>query len=313
MIYSTPEYNNNITKKFLLVFNPVEGRVRARKRLQEVVERLYERDCCFEIIESKFLPARKDLKTFDCVVAVGGDGTVLSVVSVTSRYGIKLGIIPCGTANLFAAGLSIPTNIDKAIDILFDGRTSAVDIGMAGEKYFALRVGVGYDADIVGGASTIMKDKLGYLAYLIQGIKSSFCLRLKKMKITIDGETFDVKANSVIVANSANMFRNMVSIAPHCSTNDGKLDVFILMSKNFGDFVQVLWQIITGKHHTTSSVIYGQGRNIKIEAVEAANSHIDGEPLKNKSFDIRVIPKALKVLVPTPLPAPAFEKVLVEA
>lgn len=300
-------------KRFLLVFNPVEGRRKAQRRMQEVIERLYKRDCCFEIIESKDLLNRKDLHSFDCVVAVGGDGTVLSVVSAACKLGIKIGIIPCGTANLFASGLSIPTNIDRAIDILFDGTTKDVDIGKAGEKYFALRVGVGYDADIINGACIPLKDNLGYLAYLIEGIKNSFHLSLKKIKITIDGESFIVNANSVIVANSANMFKNVISVAPHCSTNDGKLDVFILMSKNFGDFLKVLWQVVRGKHISNSSVMYEQGKNIKIEAWDNTSSHIDGEPLKNSSFDIRVIPRALSVLVPSPLTSPVFEKVLVEA
>lgn len=298
-------------KRFLLVYNPGECRLKARERLIEVIKRLFHRDCYFEVIESKELPHRKNLESFDCVVAVGGDGTVFSVVPVISKYDIKLGIIPCGTANLFAAGLFIPANIDKAIDILFTGNSTRVDIGKAGEQYFALRVGVGYDADVVNGAHSWVKDKLGYLAYFIEGVKSSFHLSLKKMKVTIDGKLFEVNANSIIVANSGNMFRNIFKIAPHCSTVDGKLDVFILMSKNFGDFLKVLWQIITKSHASNSSVMYEQGHNIKIETLNT-NTHIDGEPVKRSYLDIWVIPKALKVQVPAHFPTPALEKVYVE-
>ena len=299
-------------KKFLLAYNPADGRVKAHRRLQQVIKLLYKRNCFFEIVESKELLVRNDLKTFDCVVAVGGDGTVLSVLSVISKYGIKLGIIPCGTANLFASGLSIPTNVEEAVNILFDGTTSMVDIGKAGEKYFALRIGVGYDADIVNGACTFLKDKIGYLAYYIEGVKHAFSLCKKKMVINIDGNTFEVDANSVIVANAGNMFKNMCTIAPDSSTEDGELDIFILTTKGFFDFIKVYFQIMIGIHINSASVIYDKGRNIKIDTMDS-NAHIDGEPLRRRYLDIKVIPKALKVLVPAPMPVPAFEKVFVEA
>ncbi|MEW5822295.1 MAG: diacylglycerol kinase family protein [Cyanobacteriota bacterium] len=301
----------NSYKRFLLVYNPVEGRKKAHKRLQQVVKRLLCRNCSFEVIESKDLHERTDIQSFDSVVAVGGDGTVLSIVSVLSKYDIKLGIIPNGTANLFASGLNIPRNIDKAIDILFDGKMSMVDIGKAGEQYFALRVGVGYDADIVNGAGTFLKDRIGYLAYLIEGFKSYFRQSLKKIKITIDGKTLEVDANSVIVANAGNMFRNLFTIAPQTSTIDGKLDVFILTSKSVFDFLKVLYQILSGRHTSNSSVIYDKGSNIKIETKDI-NTHIDGEPWLKNTLDISVIPRALKVLVPAPVRVPAYKKVLVE-
>lgn len=296
-------------KKFLLVYNPVESRKRAHRKLQEVTKYLSTKRCFFEVIESKELDNRKDLKSFDTVVAIGGDGTVLSVLSVVSKYNLKMGIIPCGTANLFASGLSIPTNVEKAADILFDGRMSMIDIGKANGKYFALRVGMGYDADIINGACTAHKDKLGYLAYFLEGIKNSFHLTSKKLKITIDGNIIEVDANSVIVANAGNMFRNIFKIAPECSAVDGKLDVFILTTKTFGEFLKVFLQILIGRHINSSSVIYDKGKNIRIESTDFS-THIDGEPLSKNSFDITVIPRALKVLVPAPVlaPIPVYDK-----
>ena len=312
MVRKNATQSPNRYKRFLLAYNPADGREKAHRRLQQVIELLYKRNCFFEVVESKDLVNRTDLKTFDSIVAVGGDGTVLSVLSVISKYGIKLGIIPCGTANLFASGLSIPTNVEKAVDILFDGTTSMVDIGKAGEKYFALRIGVGFDADIVNGACTLLKDKIGYMAYYIEGLKHVFNLCKKKMLINIDGKTFEVDANSVIVANAGNMFKNMFSIAPDSSTEDGELDIFILTTKGFFDFLKVYIQILLGFHINSASVIYDKGCNIQIDTMDT-NTHIDGEPLKRRFLDIKVIPKALKVLVPAPMPAPAFEKVLVEA
>lgn len=315
----------NKYKKFLLVFNSVNGRNKANKRLHAIIQRLSKRNCSFEIVDSNNIASRKDLNSFDCIVAVGGDGTILSIIDVISKFGAKLAIIPCGTANLFAASLLVPENIDKAIDVLFNGKASLVDLGKANNKYFALRVGVGFDADIISGACTWLKDKFGYLAYLIQGFKNCINLNTKMIKLVIDGKTHEVNASSVIVANSGNMFKNLVSIAPNSSSVDGKLDVFVLMPKNFIDFVTVFCQLLAGKYVNNASVMYEKGRNIKIET-NTFTSHIDGEPIKKQtSLNIEVIPKALQVLMPvtnavpeiaSTLPSnfstPAYEKVFVE-
>ncbi len=74
------------------------------------------------------------------------------------------------------------------------------------------------------------------------------------------------------------------------------------------EFFKVFVQIIRGKHTNSKNVVYGQGTSIQIEAQDS-KSHIDGEPLMNNILDIRVIPRALKVLVPAPMPEPAFEQV----
>lgn len=299
---------NQSPKKLLLVFNQKADRIRAIKKFQTVLQLLDQYNCTYEIEDAEGLSRRKNIETFDSVVAVGGDGTVLSVLGAIKGKDVKLGIIPSGTANLFAAGLSIPMNVRDAVDILFFGTEKTVDIGKAGSKYFALRVGIGFDADIIQGASAKLKNKLGYLAYFLQGIKNSFKLVNSKMRITVDGKTLEIDANSVIVANSGNMFRNNVTIAPNGSNNDGKLDIFILSARNFVEFAKVFYQVVANKHQNSSAVSYHQGRRIQIES-DPIRAHIDGEPTYNTKLDIQIIPNALKVLVPERQLKPAFVRV----
>jgi diacylglycerol kinase (ATP) len=288
---------NEASKNFLLVFGKKAGKGDINNRKESIIKYISKYNCNFKIIYAKHLSQENDLSIYDAVVAVGGDGTVLKVIPYLANTGVKLGIIPCGTANLFAASLYIPFNIHKAVDILVNGSTSNVDIGKVGDEYFALRVGIGYDADIINNTKRSWKKKLGYLAYFIQGIINSFHLSSKSYKITIDNKTIEVNANSIIVANAGNMFKNLFTIAPLGSLNDGKLDVFILATKNLWDFLIILFQILLKKHHSSSKVFYEQAQNVRIEANDK-HTHIDGEPYYNSNIDISVIPKALMVMVP---------------
>ena len=245
-------------KNFLLIFNNDAGKGDFDHKRKAIFNYLIKNDCTFTDITIDDLAKISDLNAYDAVVAVGGDGTVLKVIPHIARTNIKLGIIPCGTANLFAASLCIPSNIYKAIDILINGITAKVDVGKAGNEYFALRIGIGYDADVVNGASRLWKKNFGYLAYFIQGIINCFKLTHKSYKITIDNKSFEINANSIIVANAGNMFKNMFTIAPSGAIDDGKLDVFIFLAKNFWDFLCIFFEILTGKHKLSSKVIYGQ-------------------------------------------------------
>jgi len=284
-------------KNFLLVFNHRAGKGSSDSKKDIIEKFLQKNNCDYKVTRAGNLSNEMDFSEYDAVVAVGGDGTILKIIPFLANTDIKLGIIPCGTANLFAASLCIPTNIHKAINILLQDSITKVDIGKAGNKFFALRVGIGFDADVVNNTKRSWKRKVGYLAYLTQGIINSFKLSCKSYKITIDDSIYEVNANSIIIANAGNMFKNLFNVAPSGSVNDGKLDISIILAKNLWEFASVFFKILVGKHNLGSKVIYKQAQNIKIQSIYR-NIHIDGEPFYNSDLDISIIPKALKVVVP---------------
>jgi len=284
-------------KKLLLVFNDEAGAGSSNTKKRSIIKYLRKIKCPFSLINADKLNSDTDLSLFESVVAVGGDGTILKILPFIANTSVKLGIIPCGTANLFAASLCIPSNIEKAINILMRGKSIKVDIGKAGNDYFALRVGVGFDADVIHNTKRCWKKRIGYLAYLIQGIAGCFKLSNKSYKVTIDNKTFNVRANSIIVANAGNMFKNLFSVSPSGSVTDGKLDVFIMLARNLPEFIGVFLRLITGKINRSSKVIHGKAQKIKIERLSQF-AHIDGEPFRTDNIEISVLPKALNVLVP---------------
>jgi len=284
-------------KNFLLVFNHRAGKCTSDNKKDAIEKYLRKNNCDYTIIRTGNLSKDMDFSEYDAVVAVGGDGTILKIIPFLANTDVKLGIIPCGTANLFAASLCIPSNIHKALDILLNNSTTKVDIGKAGNKFFALRIGIGFDADVVNNTKRSWKRKVGYLAYFAQGIINSFKLSCKAYKITIDDKVYEVNANSIIIANAGNMFKNLFNVAPSGSVKDGKLDISIILAKNLWEFLSVLVKILIGKHNLGSKVIYRQAHSIKIQSVYK-NIHIDGEPFYNSDLDISVIPNALMVVVP---------------
>ena len=163
-------------KNVLVINNPNAGRKKAAKYKKLLIQFLLRKNCSFKTIEISKLTST-DFEEFDTVFAIGGDGTVNKVIPYIVNTDKVLGIIPCGTANLLAAKLNIPTNPKKALEIINHSVIKNVDVLKVQDKYSVLRLGLGYDSDIICKTPQSLKNKFGYFAYFLAGIL--FALRLK--------------------------------------------------------------------------------------------------------------------------------------
>lgn len=281
-------------KNVLVINNPNAGRKKAAKYKKLVIQFLLRKNCSFKTIEISKLTST-DFEDFDTVFAIGGDGTVNKVIPYIVNTDKVLGIIPCGTANLLAAKLNIPTNPKKALEIIDHSVIKNVDVLKVQDKYSVLRLGLGYDSDIICKTPQSLKNKFGYFAYFLAGIL--FALRLKQKSYTIffNNKKLSILATCIIVANAGNMYRNLVSISNNCNLQDGKFDVFILKVKNPITFFIEFLGIIFNYKNSNSKAMYFQTNELLIKN-EFSTGHIDGEKQKFKDdIKINIVPKSVKV------------------
>ena len=282
-------------KKVLVVSNYRAGRKTAVLNKKKLRKFLYKNSEKFKIIDICDLD-NIDTSEFDTIVAMGGDGTINKVLPIVINTDKTLGIIPCGTANLLGAKLGIPTNVKRALKILEKGNTKKIDVISINNKPCILRFGLGYDSDIIGKTPQSLKNKFGYFSYFIAGILFALKLTLQEYHINYDDKEFDVKASCIIVANAANMYRNLVSVGNRSKLDDGLMDVFILKTKNpivfFIEFLNIIF-----KHRADSSrAMYFKTSNLKINN-KWTMGHIDGEKKKFKgNFEFNIIPNSVRVL-----------------
>lgn len=281
-------------KNVLVINNPNAGRKKAAKYKKLVIQFLLRKNCSFKTIEIDKLTST-DFEDFDTVFAIGGDGTVNKVIPYIVNTDKVLGIIPCGTANLLAAKLNIPTNPKKALEIINHSVIKNVDVLKVQDKYSVLRFGLGYDSDIICKTPQSLKNKFGYFAYFLAGIL--FALRLKQKSYTIffNDKKLSILATCIIVANAGNMYRNLVSISNNCNLQDGKFEVFILKVKNPITFFIEFLGIIFNYKNSNSKAMYFQTNELLIKK-EFLTGHIDGEKQKFKDdIKINIVPKSVKV------------------
>src|ERR1700759_3630695 len=98
----------------------------------------------YEVPKSRKAPARvldAVKQAAELILIWGGDGTVqrgLDAVASSAASGVTVGIIPAGTANLLAANLGIPTDLEQAVRIALDGGRRNLDLGVVNDEHFAV-------------------------------------------------------------------------------------------------------------------------------------------------------------------------------
>ncbi len=121
---------------------------------------------------------------YDLVVACGGDGTINEVVNGLAGSPTALGVIPGGTANVWAKEVGIPRDPLKAIAIAAQGESRRIDLGramgratgpgglgMKGDRHFLLMAGLGFDGHVIHRLAPAAKERWGALAYVVTGFR----------------------------------------------------------------------------------------------------------------------------------------------
>src|SRR4029078_12218265 len=128
----------------------------------------------------------------DVVVVVGGDGAVFQVVNAVAETKVVVGIIPKGTGNLVAVNLGIPIDVEKAANVVVEGKVRTIDLGRVtvdGKKRdFAVACGIGFDAVVMDATEAAQKRRWGKLAYLANAVREGSRVRDAEYELTIDGD-----------------------------------------------------------------------------------------------------------------------------
>lgn len=235
----------------------------------------------------------------DVVAAYGGDGSVMEVARGVKGGDVPMAILPGGTANLMSVELGIPKDLSSAAQIACspDSVVRNVDMGQVGERYFMLRVGMGFAGDKVKLADRELKDRYGIMAYTIAGLKALKISQKAHYQINIDGQQIETEALSCLIDNAGNI--GIAGLAPSkkISVSDGLLDVILVSDVGFSSFVAAAASV-TDRTPDQSLFQYWQGREINIITEPTLDIQGDGEMWGKTPVFAKVIPGILPVLTP---------------
>ena len=255
----------------------------------------------YEVSKSRKAPKRVRralARGADLIFVWGGDGMVQHCVAAVTGTDAALAILPAGTANLLATNLTIPADLAAAVRIGLYGDQRAIDTGTVNGEHFAVMAGAGFDALMISGASSRLKERVGRLAYIYTGARNLTVQRTKAV-IKVDGNPFfSGRLSCVLVGNVSKVFGG-IDVFSDARPDDGILDVGLVTAKNPAEWARALGRIAAGNPRKSPFIQVTRGRRITVRFDRAFPYELDGGARKPaKKLRIKVRPASVRICVP---------------
>ena len=288
-------------KNIHLILNPAAGT--ADPILAQINTAFSETDISWDVSVTKksgdaYTIAKEHIGNSDLVVVYGGDGSISEAAAALFNSATPMAIVPGGTANVTAKELGIPMDIIPALQLITSDKSKimAIDIGLANDEPFIIRINLGIMADMIIQADRKLKDSLGQLAYGITAVKEVIKSEPVDYKLIIDGVPFTESGVSLTVTNVGSLGIGTFGLLPGISVTDGLLDVIIL---NDTDVMSLLKVAGSTLFQNESEVLkHWKCKEVIINTDKPFSYICDDVEKRSSQLHIKIVPAALNVLVP---------------
>jgi diacylglycerol kinase (ATP) len=242
------------------------------------------------------------------VIACGGDGTLNEVVNglagEQNGHRVPMAFLPGGTANVLAKELGLPWDIPSAAEKLVHGEVKEIALGLATplnepnkKRYFLSVAGAGPDGTIVYAIDLDLKARVGILAYWWQGAREVFRYKYPHFRVVTGDEKRDV---SLVVVGRTKHYGGPFRITTEADLYSDEFELMGLTTKSGWRYLSYLPTLWLGKLRGTDGVHFWKAPTIVCEPLDSnpVYAQIDGEPLARLPVEFKIVPRALKLLVP---------------
>lgn len=302
----------------LLVVNPHATATTAAGR--DVLAHALASDVKLEVLETSYRGHAADAAAaaaadgFDLVVAHGGDGTVNEVVNGLMREGGRatprpvLGVVPGGSANVFAGALGMPRDPLDATHHLLQAieasRSRWIGLGKVDDRWFTFNAGIGWDAEVVAAVDRRRRKRTSPPLYVRTALSHYVREAIRGPRLTVEppGEEPITGVRAAMVCNTnpwTYLGDRPIRLVESCSFDRG-LGLFALRSLAAPVVMRHLSQILRGVRHKKGRrlVVRDDMSHVRVTSARPVRVQVDGDVLGERmSVNFTSVPAALRVAV----------------
>lgn len=292
--------------KVLMIVNPKAGKAKSDKYVSKIVNNLEQSG---HIVNLEYTTIKRNAteiikeysEKIEQLIIWGGDGTLNEALEGLSQssQNPNIAFIPMGTTNDFARSLKVSFNELDVSQNIDNYKVKEIDMGIIDSNKFNYVVSFGIFSKASYKTTRKWKNRIGKLAYYLNGAKELFNYKSHKFKVTSKEKSFEDEFLYGSVSNSRYMGGFPIYRKQDIKQDDGKFEVLLVKEpKNIISTLTLVLKILTGslkdKH-----ICYFKTSEIEFEIEEGIDLSIDGEyGGKRNKFKISNSKKHTKYLIP---------------
>ena len=281
--------------KYRVITNPGSGSGVGKKTETQLKTYLDAKEIDYEIFETKAKGHARELAASfggGTIIAAGGDGTFHEVLNGIDTENCRLGFVPSGRGNDFAATMGLERKPLKALDVILDGTPAEIDYIDAGGGLRCLNVcGTGLDVAVLENVANKKDTKFTYLMSLLYCI-----MHFTPYELDVQIGDDEIRRFSCIMAGVCNgkQFGGGIKLSPNSSLTSGKLDVIVMELPEKNKIMRALWGFVGGKHLDKPYTHAFECERVKVTSSANYPIELDGEIYRDRVLDCRVVKSGLK-------------------
>lgn len=271
-------------KKALFVYNPKAGKAMIRGKLSEILELLeqggYETTVRPTTKKGDACEYVKDRSPeVELVVCSGGDGTLDEVVTgmLTSGSNTPIGYIPAGSTNDFGGSLQLPKNMLRAAQIAVNGRDFSCDVGAFNEDVFVYIAAFGLFTEVSYETAQDVKNVLGHLAYLLEGVKRLSSIRSYPLKVSYEDKVVEDEFIFGMITNSVSVGGFKQITGKNVELDDGVFEVTLIRRPRNPLELNAVMAALLNRDINADCMLYFRTDRLTIESRDPIAWTLDGE------------------------------------
>lgn len=296
-------------EKVLFIVNPKSGKMTIKNKLFEVLKLFSESGFEPTVLMTEKSGdatafAQEYSQNFDRIISCGGDGTLNEIVtglmSLPKEARPPLGFIPAGTTNDLAETLKIPKTPLAAAKAIINNPPAPNDVGCFNNtRFFNYVASCGAFTSTSYSTSQNLKNSLGHMAYVLEGIKSLNEIKPIYMKIESEEVKTDGEFLFAAITNSLSVGGIYKFDPKHVNLSDGTFEVVLVrMPKTPAETVDIFYNL-ANLNYEENQVVFFHTSNITIIAEEPIKWTVDGEyGGKLEKVNIKNLPGAISIFKP---------------
>lgn len=240
---------------------------------------------------------RTNAPHIDCVILGGGDGSMNCAAQALMETGLPLGILPMGTANDLARTLQIPLDLASACDVIAGGVVHHVDVGSVNDRLFFNVANIGLGVTVKRLLTPDLKQRWGIFSYAHCLLRAIRDFQPFYADIACDGRQQRVRSLQIAVGNGRHYGGGM-TVSEDASLEDARFHLYSIRPMDWWNLAKIGPSLKSGEFRPDAPVDIASGFDITISTRKPMPVTADGESVTVTPARFKMLPKAVKIIVP---------------